>query len=240
MPPSRGARHECAFASTLLARNAIGGHTIGGAHRRGGGQRLGREFSGERSSERNNPDENWIAAVRLGRGSVVNEYNQAPSSNGAQRERELQRANDFHGVLLAMAGHDLRQPLQAIMSSFDWLSQRLETDSAQEYLKRGRVAISSLTDQLDLLIEALRLHEHSAHTESTTVALAPIFARLHRDNEDLAASKGISLRTHATYAAVMSDAVLLEGILRNLIRNALKYTSSAEEFSSDVAAGDRC
>jgi signal transduction histidine kinase len=116
----------------------------------------------------------------------VSEFDQAKSQKYGRRERELQHANDFHGVLLAMAGHDLRQPLQSIMSSYDWLARRLHTSSEQEYLHRGRFALARLSDQLDLLIEALRLHEHSANIKTEPVALAPIFARLRRDNEDTA------------------------------------------------------
>jgi two-component system, OmpR family, phosphate regulon sensor histidine kinase PhoR len=54
--------------------------------------------------------------------------------------------------------------------------------------------------------------------------LAPILYRPCRDNEDLANRKGLTLRARRTGAIVMSDAILLEGILRNLIRNALKYS----------------
>jgi len=154
----------------------------------------------------------------------VGESEQAASNDRGRCERELQQANDFHGVLLAMAGHDLRQPLQVIMTAYEWLARRLNTSSDQEYLDRGRFAIARLSDQLNLLIEALRLHEHSANIQPAPVALAPIFAQLCRDNEDAANSKGLTLSAHPTGAAVMSDAVLLEGILGNLIRNAVKYT----------------
>jgi two-component system, OmpR family, phosphate regulon sensor histidine kinase PhoR len=154
----------------------------------------------------------------------VSESEKAASNDRGRRERDLQQANDFHGVLLAMAGHDLRQPLQAIMTAYEWLARRLNTSSDREYLDRGRSAIARLSDQLNLLIEALRLHEHSANIQPAPVALAPIFAQLCRDNEDAANSKGLTLRAHPTSAAVMSDAVLLEGILGNLIRNAVKYT----------------
>jgi two-component system phosphate regulon sensor histidine kinase PhoR len=154
----------------------------------------------------------------------VNESDQVVLNERGQREHELQLANDFYGVLLAMAGHDLRQPLQAIMTAYEWLARRLNTSSEQEYLDRGRFAITRLSDQLNLLIEALRLHEHSANIQPAPVALAPIFAQLCRDNEDAANTKGLTLRAYPTSAAVMSDAVLLGGILGNLIRNAVKYT----------------
>lgn len=141
-----------------------------------------------------------------------------------QRERELQQANDFHTVLLAMAGHDLRQPLQAMTAAYDWLERRLTSGSEREYLRRGRWALSKLSNQLDMLIEALRLHQHSASIRPEPVALESVFARVWRDNEDLASRKGLALRARARRAVVMSDAVLLEGILCNLVRNALRYT----------------
>ena len=49
-----------------------------------------------------------------------------------RRERELQQATDFHTLLLAMAGHDLRQPLQIITCVYDWLSRRLEAPSEKQ------------------------------------------------------------------------------------------------------------
>jgi two-component system, OmpR family, phosphate regulon sensor histidine kinase PhoR len=143
---------------------------------------------------------------------------------GEHRERELQRASDFHAVLLAMAGHDLRQPLQSITGAYDWLARRLTTSSEQEYIRRGHAAIMNLTRQLDLLIEALRLHQHSASIDLVPVGLAPVFARVCGECEDLASRKGLALHTCPNRAIVLSDAVLLEGILRNLVRNALRYT----------------
>jgi hypothetical protein len=148
-----------------------------------------------------------------------------PTTNdGTPRERELQRANYFHAVLLAMAGHDLRQPLQVIMNAYDWLSRRLETSSEKEYLRRGDFAIAQLTKQLDLLVDALRLHQQAAKVMPVPVPLVPMLIRLDRDHEELASRKGLTLRIRPTGVAVMSDPVLLEVTLRNLVRNALKYT----------------
>jgi K+-sensing histidine kinase KdpD len=168
----------------------------------------------------------------------VNESDQIVLNERGQREHELQLANDFHGVLVAMAGHDLRQPLQTIMTAYEWLGRRLGSSSEREYLRRSSFAIMRLSEQLDLLIEALRLHEHSANTQAAPVALAPIFARLCYDHEDLANRKGLTLRAYPTRFAVMSDTVLLEGILRNLIRNALNIPVQADAFwSAPAAAG---
>lgn len=149
---------------------------------------------------------------------------QASSNEQERREHELEQANDFYGVLLAMAGHDLRQPLQSIMSAHEQLARLPHTAFGYECLRRGGFAVRRLSEQLDLLIEALRLHEHSTRVQSAPIALAPILFRLRNDHDDLAIHKGITFHVQPTHIAVMSDAVLLEGVLRNLIRNALKYT----------------
>lgn len=154
----------------------------------------------------------------------MSEIEQAALNDRGRRECELQRANDFQTVLLAMAGHDLRQPLQTIMSAYEWLARRLSTGSEQEYLRRGRFAIMRLSEQLDLLVEALQVQEHSANVQLAPVVLAPIFVRLYGDNEEFAERKGLTLHVRPCHAMVMSEPVLLEGILRNIIRNALKFT----------------
>ncbi len=146
------------------------------------------------------------------------------SKDRTPRERELQQANDFHAVLLAMAGHDLRQPLQVMLSSYDWLSRRLATPSEKEYLRRGELALAQFTKQLDLLVDALRLHQQAATIEPVPVWLSPMLARLGRDHEEMANRKGLTLRVRPADVAVASDPFLLEVALRNLLRNALKFT----------------
>ena len=137
---------------------------------------------------------------------------------------DLQRASDFQAALLGMAGHDLRQPLQIIQSAYEWLGSRVGHTSEKVRLERGERAIARLTEQLDRLVSALRLYEHTQRMEISPVALAPLFWRIANENESDARENGIELRVHATRGVVMSNPVLLEGILRNLVRNAVKYT----------------
>jgi two-component system, OmpR family, phosphate regulon sensor histidine kinase PhoR len=138
-------------------------------------------------------------------------------------DTELQRAGDFQAALLGMAGHDLRQPLQVIQSAYEWLGARVGA-SEKARLERGERAIARLTEQLDRLVGALRLYEHTRSVEVVPVPLAPLFWRVGAENAEAAADKGIELRIAETTTAVMSHRVLLDGILRNLVRNAVKYT----------------
>jgi two-component system, OmpR family, phosphate regulon sensor histidine kinase PhoR len=138
-------------------------------------------------------------------------------------DAELQRASDFQAALLGMAGHDLRQPLQVIRNAYEWLGARVAA-SERARIERGERAIAKLTEQLDRLVGALRLYEHTKCIAVAPVPLAPLFWRIGAENMEAATDKGVELRVVGTTAAVMSHSVLLDGILRNLVRNAIKYT----------------
>ncbi|HET6926411.1 MAG TPA: HAMP domain-containing sensor histidine kinase [Hyphomicrobiaceae bacterium] len=137
---------------------------------------------------------------------------------------DLQRTSDFQAALLGMAGHDLRQPLQIIQSAYHWLGSRVAHSSEKARLQRGEQAIARLTEQLDRLVSALRLYEHTRQMQLSAVALAPLIWRIAGENANEAQEKGVEIRAHARRARVMSNPLLLEGILRNLVRNAVKYT----------------
>jgi two-component system, OmpR family, phosphate regulon sensor histidine kinase PhoR len=137
---------------------------------------------------------------------------------------DLQRVSDFQAALLGIAGHDLRQPLQVIQGTYERLGAHVSRKSDRKWLERGEQAISRLTEQLDELVGALHLYECAGSLEISPVALAPLFWRLCKESEDAALRKGIDLRVCTTGASVMSNALLLNGVLRNLVRNAIKYT----------------
>ena len=137
---------------------------------------------------------------------------------------DLQRTSEFQAVLLGMAGHDLRQPLQVIRGIYELLGTRARPKTEQVWLERGERAVSGLTEQLDRLLGALRLYEYSKTMETSSVALAPLLWRLHSEMEGVALQRGVSLRVCATQGHVMSNLLLLGGVLRNLVSNAVKYT----------------
>jgi two-component system, OmpR family, phosphate regulon sensor histidine kinase PhoR len=144
--------------------------------------------------------------------------------SAAKRRQELQRAKEFYALLLGMAGHDLRQPLQVIQNAYDWLGHQLGPTCERTQLERGERAIARLSEQLDRLVGALRFYEHTSDMRLSAIALQPLFDDLCAENRELALRNRVELRMCPTNAIVLSDAVILDGILRNLIRNAIKYT----------------
>jgi two-component system phosphate regulon sensor histidine kinase PhoR len=164
------------------------------------------------------------AIVTDARGVGVMRATEQPVTLGMAGTVDPRRTTDFQAVLLAMAGHDLRQPLQIIQNSHELLGIGVRTKSEQDLLQTGQHAIDRLNGQLDQLLGAARLYEHSKEVRLSPVALEPLFRQACQENEESALQKGIDIRVCSTSASVMSNAVLLNGILRNLVSNAIKYT----------------
>lgn len=141
-----------------------------------------------------------------------------------QRVSDPQRGSDFQATLLGMAGHDLRQPLQVMQSAFEWLGARVGCPTDQKRLQRGERALVRLSEQLDGLISAMRLYEQTKDIELSPVSLSTLLWQIERDNQDCAWEKGVEMRVRPTSAKVMSHPIVLDGILRNLVRNAVKFT----------------
>jgi len=132
--------------------------------------------------------------------------------------------NEFLTMLLAMAAHDLRQPLQILMGTQHRLEQIVTGQTERECVRRGGVAIARLLDQFDRLADMLRLHQRISSLELGEVPVGPIFSQLLDEHADAACQKGIALRACGTTKIVQSEATLLTAALRNLLRNALQYT----------------
>lgn len=135
----------------------------------------------------------------------------------------MQRGDgEFSTTLLAMAGHDLRQPLQIIANAHEVLGASLHNQHQRAALARAEFAAKKLTEMLGQLVEAVHLGT-SRNRALVPVALAPILEELVAQFAEPARDRGITLRVMATGTA-LSHPVLLTGMVRNLIRNAIEYT----------------
>lgn len=148
----------------------------------------------------------------------------AVARNMQDRKLKSPATREFQTTIVGIMGHDLRQSLQVIQGTYGLLGSRLQDMPERAWLDRGERAVSNLTEQLNCLVDAFHLAEHSNVVEVTSVGIGPLFARLQDENGDMAVQRGIDFRTVATTAHVMSNPVLFGCILRNLLTNALRYT----------------
>lgn len=127
--------------------------------------------------------------------------------------------------LMAVAGHDLRQPLGIISNAIATGLSAPNHPSMPRQLGLAQRAVDSLVEQLDGLVAAAT----SGSAEEAAPVRVPfqigeLFDALSPSWISHAASKGIQLDVVPSSAEVLSDRRLMSSILGNLVGNAIKYT----------------
>jgi two-component system phosphate regulon sensor histidine kinase PhoR len=155
----------------------------------------------------------------------------APSGEWASRDVHIPKCRDaelvqesFPATLLAMAGHDLRQPLQVITSAHDVLARIVDSGPQREELARAEDATARLAGMLGQIVEALQLHQRPGEQLHAPVRLRSVMDDLAAEFAKPARRKGITFRVTSAQGVALSHPVLLGAMLRNLIRNAIDYT----------------
>ncbi|MFN0182569.1 MAG: sensor histidine kinase, partial [Aquabacterium sp.] len=152
-------------------------------------------------------------------------------SHGLRFEREgllaqVQEASLAKSRFLASASHDMRQPLHAL----GLLGARLADQLGGHLAAATGIAMQNMVQTLDTLVEALmdisRLEAGALHLTRRPFALTEVFDRLSTEFAVVADARALQWRIRPTEDWVESDPVQLERVLRNLLSNALRYTSA--------------
>jgi len=153
---------------------------------------------------------------------------------------ESRVANAAKTRFLAVASHDLRQPVHALALFSSSLSRRKLDERTQEISRHIETAIDMLSMQLDALLDISRLDAGIVKSNPTTFDLSRLLERLHEQFAPLAEQKGVALTISCPPRLVVStDETLLEQIVRNLLGNAVKYTDSGSISAIVTAEGNR-
>jgi two-component system, sensor histidine kinase len=142
---------------------------------------------------------------------------------------------------LAAASHDLRQPVHALSLFVSALQQQPPAEEARRLLGHVRNTVDGMGAMFNALLDVSRLDAEMVRPAFSAVALAPLLARIAADEGAIAAAKGLVLRCVVQGPAdltVHTDAQLLERVLRNLVSNAVRYTSTGGvRLQADVRGG---
>lgn len=138
-------------------------------------------------------------------------------------------ANEKKSDLLRKAAHDLGQPLYSLALLIEGL---LSSEEFGRLPKEERLSIEKRLQSSSEATQriAQQIIDISLSLESLTAKIAPINARdFASDMQDryivLANSKGIRLYCDLPNVEILSDQLLLERILGNLLDNAIRHTS---------------
>ena len=141
-----------------------------------------------------------------------------------QAKEAADRANETKTRFLAAASHDLRQPLSSALLFLESIQESSLAGFDLDYLHKSRVALASLSNLLDTLLDVARLDSGGIEPHYVMFPVRAVLDRLIPEFSSVARSAGLELRYVPSSAWVRSDMHLLETVLRNLISNAIRYS----------------
>ncbi|KJS39929.1 MAG: hypothetical protein VR70_07270 [Rhodospirillaceae bacterium BRH_c57] len=136
-----------------------------------------------------------------------------------------EKANWSKSHFLAAAGHDMLQPLEAAEMFAGLLEREATTPRAQALLQDLGRTQQSLRHLVRSVLDVSKLEAGVVTPVFGPVAVGPLLLGVAADFGPVAAAKELRLAVVPTALWVDSDAHLLERVLRNLISNALRYTT---------------
>jgi len=125
---------------------------------------------------------------------------------------------------LASASHDLRQPIHALGMFLGALTQHDMNREMRRLVGHMEGSINAMDSLFGSLLDISRLDAGVVQSYPQIVRLDPMLERICRDYAGEAAQKDIALTYCRSSAAILTDPILFERVLRNIISNAIRYT----------------
>jgi signal transduction histidine kinase len=145
-----------------------------------------------------------------------------------KRNEELSSLNHSKDLLMAVIGHDLKNPFNVILLSAQILEskyQNLNDDQKKKIIESIRVTSMKTYDLLQNLLKWSRLQSGSPKCRPETIDLVDVF---HENIELMAANilrkEIIVVRDCPESLKVTADRDMISTVVRNLLSNAVKYT----------------
>jgi signal transduction histidine kinase/CheY-like chemotaxis protein len=143
-----------------------------------------------------------------------------------ERTHQLQEANLSKSRFLAVASHDLRQPLHALNLFAAQLRSEKEPAERERLAVRIDTAVANMNELFNALLDISKLDAGAMSANISEFPVNRVLNRIGATFTQAARDKGLRLRVVASSAWIRSDAILIEQILLNLVSNAVRYTSA--------------
>jgi signal transduction histidine kinase/CheY-like chemotaxis protein/CHASE3 domain sensor protein len=169
------------------------------------------------------------------RSRLLEERNQLISERNAEiqaKADQLAQSTKYKSEFLANMSHELRTPLNSILLLSRLLSENQTNNLSIDQVEYAKVIQTSGNGLLSLIDEILDLSKIEAgkmKLEFQKVALKSVVDQMVGLFQPLANDKGIEFRTTISSEVpemIETDKLRLEQIIRNLISNAIKFTSN--------------
>lgn len=142
-------------------------------------------------------------------------------------QSEAEASSQSKTRFIAAASHDLRQPVHVLNLLAATLKNTQLDQRSREIVDSMNVAVTSLSSQLNALLDISALDSGAIKPEIQSVNLGTLASTLMLEMKQLAQDKHIELICSVPDGLlVRTDPAMLAQIIRNLCGNAIKYTFS--------------
>lgn len=149
-----------------------------------------------------------------------------------QAKAEAEAANASKTRFLALASHDILQPLNAARLFTAALQNQTMEHTQLKIIHQLDNSLKATEELIATLLDIARLDDGRLQPKIQVVTLKSILQPLTDEFSWLADQKQLKLRTHFGEWQVQSDSTYLRRILQNILSNAIKYTTSGQVMLS--------
>ncbi|MUH72736.1 PAS domain-containing hybrid sensor histidine kinase/response regulator [Psychrosphaera haliotis] len=143
-------------------------------------------------------------------------------------KQEADEANASKTRFLALASHDVLQPLNAARLYLSSLSEDELNQEQHGTLNKVDQSLSAMEDLLSTLLEISKLEQGALKPSFSHFKLSTVLKPLCDEISAQCADKQLEFVQHWQDVTVHSDATYLRRILQNFLSNAVKYTGSGK------------
>ncbi|MGZ5129822.1 MAG: hybrid sensor histidine kinase/response regulator [Caldimonas sp.] len=179
-----------------------------------------------------------VIALKL-RTEALAEQLRAEKAVAEAARHEAEVANRAKTQFFTAASHDLRQPLHAMGLFAEALRQRTHEPEVAQLVNSINESVDALEGLFSELLDITRIDSGGVEVNPESFGVAEIFRKLRLHFEPAAFEKGLDLRFRGGRHVALADPLLVERILRNLLSNAIRYTSDGSVLVSARRCGEQ-
>ena len=153
-----------------------------------------------------------------------------------QKTTQLEISSKYKSEFMANMSHELRTPLNSLLILSQYLASNGSKNLTEEQVESSEIIYRSGKDLLLLINEILDLSKIEAGKMTLNickVSVESIIKNIHSDFNHQAQKKGLSFKIFLEDnlpQTITTDHQRLQQVLRNIISNAIKFTSRGEVF----------
>lgn len=154
-------------------------------------------------------------------------------------KNEAENANESKSKFLAAVSHDLLQPLNAARLFSSSLEEKLRGSDHQALAGSINTSLDDVENLLRTLVDISKLDAGLLQAEPTIFPASQLLDNLAAEFNQIASSQELLFEYRGSGTLIQSDSQLLARIVRNLLTNAVRYTTSGKVGLRTRSRGNR-